>query len=239
MQNQNQNFGGNQNAQSDPNSQNQNFQGSPTPPPQQNFQGQNFGGAPNPQQNYGMPPQQNFQNQNPQNFQNQNYGMPPQQNFQGPPMPPPPALGPDGKPLPPIGHFGRQEKVFQTAVKLPKHNLKFDENLFLRLLAGSISLTKDEKKKVIESVARLDQGKVDQLINILKEEKRKFSELDTRHAEQLTKLEKQAKIDWDALEAEYMSADRAGEEKNQAAAIRAQLSGQKSVAPNPPTPPKT
>ena len=200
--------------------QNQNQSGAGNP---QNFSGGQFPPQQNPQGGQ-FPPQQNAGQFPPQQFPQPTagYGYPPQPG--GMPPTPPPALGPDGKPLPPIGHFGRDDG-FKTTIKLPKHNLKIDENLFLKLLAGSVSLSKDEKKKVIESVPRLRQQQADDLIRIFNEEKQKFSDLDTRHKEQLEKLEKQAKIDWEALEAEYGSVEKAAEEKSKAEEIRAQLSG--------------
>jgi hypothetical protein len=127
-------------------------------------------------------------------------------------------------PVKPIGNFGRED-TFQTSIKLPENNLNFDDNLFLRLLAGSISLTKDEKRRVIEAVPRLTQQQVDELIRILQEEKSKFSELDVKHKDQLKALENQHKVEWEALEAEMMSEEQAEEEESEAEAIRAKLGG--------------
>ena len=144
------------------------------------------------------------------------YGYPPA----GYPAPlPPPAA-----PVKPIGHFGR-DGGFHTPIKLPKHSLNIDENKFLKMLAGSVSLMKDEKKRIIEAVPRLTQQQVDELIKILEEEKQKFSDLDVSHGQQLTGLEQKAKSEWEQLEMEMTAGDRKAEEDKNAADIRAQLSG--------------
>ena len=99
-------------------------------------------------------------------------------------------------------------------VKVPAHGLKFDEQHFLHLLAGSISLTKDEKKRIVDSIPKLKQSQVDELVRIFEEERRKFSELSAKHVEQLKKLEDQHWRDWQDLELQQ----KAGEKKNEDAA---------------------
>lgn len=122
----------------------------------------------------------------------------------------------------PIGSFGIAGE-FQTKVKIPAHTLKFDENNFLRLLAGSISLSKDEKKRIIQAVPKLSQFQVDELIRIFEEEKSKFSDLDAKHEEQLRILESKHRAEWDAIELEYAQQGAAKQDEDQAAALRAQL----------------
>ena len=147
------------------------------------------------------------------------YGYPPQPGYGTPPPPPP-------KPIVPIGKFGREDS-FTTTIRLPKHSLTIDEPRFLRLLAGSASLMKDEKRRIIEAVPRLTQEQIDELIRILEEEKQKFSELDVEHKGQLEALESKQKQEWEELEMEMNAGERQEQEDSAADAIRQQLSGKK------------
>ena len=108
-------------------------------------------------------------------------------------------------------------------VKLPAHQLAFDEQHFLHLLAGSISLTREEKKRIIDSTPRLKQSQVDELIRIFEEERRKFAELSAKHVEQLKKLEKQHWADWQDIELQQKSEQKKAQEANQADEIRKKL----------------
>ena len=114
-------------------------------------------------------------------------------------------------------------KDWHQKVKIPAHNLNFDESYFLRLLAGSISLTKDEKKRIIQAISKLSQFQIDELIKILEEEKRKFSELDVKHKEQLQKLEQKHAQEWDQLEMDEEQEEKAEEDESEADDIRKSL----------------
>jgi peptidoglycan hydrolase CwlO-like protein len=132
----------------------------------------------------------------------------------------------------PIGSFGRTDG-FQTKIKIPAHQLKFDENKFLRLMAGSISLTKDEKKRIIEAVPKLTQFQVDELIRILQEEKDKFSALDVKHKEQLRGLESKHAQEWEDLEMEMTAGDAKKAQEAQLAQARAAAAALQKPANNP------
>lgn len=108
-------------------------------------------------------------------------------------------------------------------VTIPAHTLKFDEQHFLHLLAGSISLTRDEKKRIIDSIPRLKQSQIDELIRIFEEEKRKFAELSGKHVEQLKKLEKQHLSEWQDLELAQKAESKKGEDEAKADEIRKKL----------------
>lgn len=108
-------------------------------------------------------------------------------------------------------------------ISLPAHNLQVDEQKFLKLLAGSISLTKDEKKRIIQSIPKLRQEQVDELIRIFEEERQKFAELSKKHVEQLKKLEKQHWADWQDIELEQKAGEKAKEDESQADEIRKKL----------------
>ena len=110
-----------------------------------------------------------------------------------------------------------------TSIKLPPHSLNFDENKFLNLLAGSISLNKDEKLRIIESVPKLRQEQVDELIRIFEEEREKFLELSVKHSSQLKKLEAEHAADWTDIELHFRSQQTAQHDQNQAEEIRKQL----------------
>jgi len=178
---------------------------------------QNNGQSPMGQQGGGMMPpppmgQQGGGMMPPPPMGQQGGGMmpPPPMGQQGGGMMPPPPMG-QQDPIVPIGSFGR-DRGFKTTIKIPSHNLKFDENYFLQLLAGSISLSKDEKKRIIESIPKLSQYQIDELIKIFEEEKRKFSELDVKHKEQLRALEAKHAAEWEALEMEQEQNSAQGEE---------------------------
>ncbi|MFA6436515.1 MAG: hypothetical protein WCW30_05285, partial [Candidatus Gracilibacteria bacterium] len=130
--------------------------------------------------------------------------------------PPPPPSDPNYK-------FGDHLKNFKTNIKIPKHALKFDEFYFLKLLAGSISLMRDEKKKIVESIPKLRQEQIDELIDILEEEKEKFIELSPKHSEQLKKLEQKHTAEWNDLENLYIQENQKKEDTSKADEIRKQL----------------
>lgn len=108
-------------------------------------------------------------------------------------------------------------------VKVPKHSLNFDEEYFIRLLAGSISLSKDEKKRIIESIPKLKQSQIDELIRIFEEEKQKFAALSKKHVPQLEKLATQHHKDWMDLETEFQQDNKKKEDTGKADEIRKKL----------------
>jgi hypothetical protein len=108
-------------------------------------------------------------------------------------------------------------------VKIPTHSLQFDGQYFLHLLAGSISLNRDEKKRIIDSISRLKQAQIDELIRIFEEERRKFAELSTKHVPQLQKLEKQHWAEWQDLELGQKADEKKGADEAQADEIRKKL----------------
>jgi hypothetical protein len=133
----------------------------------------------------------------------------------GPPPPP--------KPSDPNYMFGSKMKDFKTTIKLPANELTFEEDKFINLLAGSISLTKEEKRKIIDSIPKLRQAQVDELIRIFEEERAKFVELSPKHGAQLEKLEIEHAADWKDLELAYKSEVQGKEDEDKADDIRKQL----------------
>lgn len=122
--------------------------------------------------------------------------------------------------------FGAHQATFTTTITAPSHpKTTFDEKKFITLLAGSISLTKAEKRRIVESIPKLSQWQIDELIRILEEEKQKFIELSPKHGDQLRKLEEQHLNDWRDLEVEMKSDQRKAEDQAQADEIRRKLLG--------------
>ncbi len=109
-------------------------------------------------------------------------------------------------------------------IRVPAHaETQFDEQMFLTLLRGSISLTRDEKWRIIQAIPKLSQFQVDELQKILEEEQRKFSELSPKHLSQLMKLEQKHSEDWKDLQIVSVQDTAKAQEKNQAEEIRKQL----------------
>ncbi len=109
-------------------------------------------------------------------------------------------------------------------VVVPVHpSTNFDEQKFLTLLRGSISLTRDEKWRIIQAIPKLSQFQIDELQKILEEERRKFSELSPKHLLQLMKLEQKHAQDWTDLQTVAVQQNAAAQEQQQAEEIRKQL----------------
>lgn len=109
-------------------------------------------------------------------------------------------------------------------LKLAQHpETKFDDDNFLLLLASSISLSKAEKKRIVEAIPKLKQWQIDELINIFEEEKQKFAQLSKKHVPQLEKLAKQHFEDWRDIEVEQAQSGKSQEDAAKADEIRKQL----------------
>lgn len=126
-------------------------------------------------------------------------------------------------PLPPANFQLGEGLPAEFKIKIPEHTLKLDNNYFLRLLAGSLSLSKIEKKKIIETVPKLRQEQVDELIRIFEEEKEKFAALDEKHVPELSKMSKSVIIDWLELEAEVEQEAKKADDAAKAEEIRKSL----------------
>lgn len=165
--------------------------------------------------------------------QQQDDSTPPQD--AGPPPPPPGTqatkeMGYDDEDIRVLGEVGnyRFGSIASTLtndnIPVPGHpETNFDEQMFLTLLRGSISLTRDEKWRIIQAIPNLSQFQIDELQKILEEEKRKFSELSPKHLLQLQKLEQKHAEDWRDLQAVTVQAGAKQEEQQQAEEIRKQL----------------
>ena len=109
-------------------------------------------------------------------------------------------------------------------IVVPAHTeVTFDEQKFLSLLSGSISLTRDEKWRIIQAIPNLSQFQIDELQKILEEERKKFSELSPKHLLQLMKLEQKHADDWKDLQSVTVQQGAKQQEQQQADEIRKQL----------------
>jgi len=125
-----------------------------------------------------------------------------------------------------VANAGNQQQVqdFITSVTIPPHpNTKFDEKKFVELLAGSISLTITEKKRIIEAIAQLSQFQIDELMKIFEEEKGKFAELEKKHAEQIRDLEEKHKESFVDEKAKAEEKEAKAKEDQEAENIKKQL----------------
>lgn len=109
-------------------------------------------------------------------------------------------------------------------VVVPAHpETNFDEQLFLSLLRGSISLTRDEKWRIVQAIPKLSQYQIDELQKILQEERTKFSILSPKHLKHLMGLERKHAEDWKDLQSLYIQQNAKQKEQSQADEIRKQL----------------
>ncbi len=86
------------------------------------------------------------------------------------------------------GNNSEQKHVFEI---LPHPNSTFDENYFLNLVENSISLTLEEKKKVVDSIPRLSVDKINKLISVFESEKIQFIDLAKDFKEDVAIIKKQ------------------------------------------------
>ena len=157
----------------------------------------------------------------------------------GPPPPPPGPLPPDDQ-LKAKGYddedirilkevkdfrFGSiASKLGNDKIVVPAHpETTFDHDKFLTLLRGSISLTRDEKWRIIQAIPKLSQFQIDELQKILEDEKRKFGELSPKHLLQLMKLEQKHADDWKDLQTVIVQQSAKQEEQSKVDDIRKQL----------------
>jgi len=215
----------------------------PTPPQQQGSQAQPIRpGDPIP--NGGIDPTQVFAAPPPpppaagqQSQQGGAQAQPPKDS--GPPPPPPGQLPADDQ-LKAAGYDDEDIRVLKEVgpyrfgsiaaalgnegIIVPTHpETTFDEQRFLTLLRGSISLTRDEKWRIVQAIPKLSQFQIDELQKILDEEKQKFRELSPKHLLQLMKLEQKHAEDWKDLQAITAQQSAAQQENAEADAIRKQL----------------
>ena len=122
-------------------------------------------------------------------------------------------------PVDPNARTGQLGKRDGNLFVIPPHpNTQFDEANFLTLLEGSISLTMEEKQRVIDAIPRLSIEQINELISIFTEEKQKFAELENEFADDVAKLKAEREKEMELTE---MKQEEAGEEAADRAAAEA------------------
>lgn len=125
-----------------------------------------------------------------------------------------------------VANAGQNQQDSAALMQMPiaaHPNTIFDEKRFLELLTGSISLTINEKRKIIEAIPQLSQFQIDELIKIFEEEKGKFAELEQKHSEQIADLEKQHAGSIHDVQAQQEEAAQKSAEEDEAERIKREL----------------
>ncbi len=182
-----------------------------------------------------VPPQPPQSGQPGDTPQGQNSGaqqpVPPVQN---PQQPTPPAAQPSPAPQPaapqvpadPNNRVGQLSQRDGNIFIIPPHpNTQFDENYFLALLEGSISLTMEEKQRVIDAIPRLSIEQINELISIFEEEKQKFSELEKEFADDVAKLKAEREKEIEMTETKKEEESEADADAAAAEALKRQMMG--------------
>ena len=130
--------------------------------------------------------------------------------------PPAPAAQQPSVPVDPNARQGQLGNRDGHVFVIPPHpNTQFDDENFLALLEGSISLTFEEKQRVIEAIPRLSIEQINELISIFEEEKTKFAELEKEFAGDVAKLKKEREKE---LETQQVKIEEKGAADEDAAA---------------------
>ena len=107
---------------------------------------------------------------------------------------------------------------------IPPHpKTTFDEEYFLNLLEGSISLTLEEKQRVIDAIPRLSIEQINELIKIFEEEKVKFAELEKEYGEDVKKLKAEREKEFEMAKVKEEEMSEAEQEAAEAEALKKQL----------------
>jgi hypothetical protein len=125
------------------------------------------------------------------------------------------------------GTQGRLPKKDKRMFVLPPHpDTQFDEAYFLDLLEGSISLTLEEKKRVIDAIPRLSIEQIQELFAIFEEEREKFTELEKEYADDVAKLKREREKEQEIEEIYQQEEEEDSESDEEAEALRRRLRGE-------------
>lgn len=86
-----------------------------------------------------------------------------------------------------------------SLLKAHLDNVKVNEEEFLDLLKHSLSLNTMEKKRVVDAVPTLSQFQFDELSKVFSEERIKFRDLAEKHPDDIKKLVKKQRTEWQDL----------------------------------------
>lgn len=87
----------------------------------------------------------------------------------------------------------------KTLMLIPKNDLRFNEVEFMTLLRESLSLSIDEKERIIDSLGSLSQFQIDELIKIFLKEQIDFVGLHESHRDQINSLRVTHRQDFDRM----------------------------------------
>ncbi len=122
---------------------------------------------------------------------------------------------------------GRLPKRDTSLFIIPPHpNTVFNDVEFLDLLEGSISLTLEEKKRVVQAIPRLDQAQVNELIDIFHEEREKFSTLEKEFSQDVEKLKREREKELELLALQQEEANEDSGVLDEAEALKRKLRGE-------------
>ncbi len=85
-------------------------------------------------------------------------------------------------------------------VTIHSNNPSIDTDRFLKLLAQSISLSKAEKLRIINSFPSLSDFQINELIRIFQDEEQEFAKLPEKNVPELERLAKKHALDWESIE---------------------------------------
>lgn len=87
---------------------------------------------------------------------------------------------------------------------------EFNEEYFLDLLRYSLSLGVNEKKRIINSISILSQNQIDKLTKVFVNEKEEFKKLVDKpnELEEIKRLHKKAKTEWDILYQQFLDLEK-------------------------------
>ncbi len=123
-----------------------------------------------------------------------------------------------------ITNTGGSQAAKKHHFVIPPHpNTTFDEEYFLTLLEGSISLTLEEKQRVIDAIPRLSIEQINELIKIFEEEKVKFAELEKEYGEDVKKLKAEREKEFELAKVKEEEMSEAEAEAAEAEALKKQL----------------
>jgi len=119
---------------------------------------------------------------------------------------------------------GDDKSAKKSHFVIPPHpKTTFDEKNFLILLEGSISLTLEEKQRVIDAIPRLSIEQINELIKIFEEEKVKFAELEKEYGDDVKKLKAERQREFTLAEDKKEELSEAAAEAAEAEALKKQL----------------
>lgn len=110
-----------------------------------------------------------------------------------------------------------------TFVLPPHPKTVFDEEKFLTLLEGSLSLSIEEKQRVVDAIADLELDQINELMNIFEEEKKKFAELGDDQQKRVEELKAQREKELERMQDQQEEESEADADAAAAAALKAQM----------------